>query len=878
MTRTPTPLRLTPEAARYVRGEIRRAQGREVCFLARVTPERLVVEPRAVSRGNRDAVLAAARDETEGGVMLHNHPTGVLEPSDADLAVAARLFERGLGTAIVDNAVDRIYVVVEPPKPRRREPLDADVLSTVLAPGGGLSTVHAGYEDRAGQREMLRMVTRGYNEGGVSLVEAGTGIGKSLAYLVPAAAWARANRERTIVATATLNLQEQLVEKDLPLVETVLGTGVRWALVKGRGNYVSIRRAYLAAESAPSLFEEDRSGEIDALLEWMDTTTDGSRADLPFVPSDETWEEVRSDPDICLRARCPHFQQCFYQASRRRAAAAEVLVANHHLLFTDLSVRMASGNFTDSAVLPPYRHLVLDEAHNVEDAATAHLGVEATRRGLFRSLARLDRNGRGVLSAIQDQLGGDPERGAAKAHRSRIEERIRPALDEARSGLSLFMDDLEPLAPTTGEPVRLGVGSAEEPLMRAGLRERYDTVMTGFLDLERRIAELRSRIEMDSAWAESLDGRLLDLRSSERRLETARRALRLALNPPADAPEFVRWMELRRTGRRKTGNLALAAAPVEVGRLLREGMFERLESGVLTSATLTTRGRFDFMRQRLGLETGRQTDDPDLAPQYDEVETPAQTDDDDDVLSVVEAAFPSPFDFGRQTLFCVPTDLPDAAASHDEFQEASARAVESLARLTEGGLFVLFTSHGAVRRVAALLRRQGLPWPLFVHGEAQRARLLGDFIEAGDGILLGTASFWEGVDVPGHPLRGLVIQKLPFRVPTEPITEARVEALERHGGNAFWDFMLPHAALRLKQGFGRLVRSRDDRGAVVLLDDRILRKRYGRYLRDSLPPAPLVKGPWDEVMMALRKFYGLVPGVPPDQITRRQPDAPSNTT
>jgi ATP-dependent DNA helicase DinG len=877
MTRAPTPLRLTPEAARYVRGEIRRAQGREVCFLARVTPERLVVEPRAVSRGNRDAVLAAARDEPEGGVMIHNHPTGSLEPSNADLAVAARLFERGLGTAIVDNAVDRIYVVVEPPKPRRREPLDADALSAVLAPGGGLSTAHAGYEDRGGQREMLRMVARGYNEGGVSMVEAGTGTGKSLAYLVPAAAWARANRERTVVSTATLNLQEQLVEKDLPLVETVLGTGVRWALVKGRGNYVSIRRAHLAAESAPSLFEEDQSGEIDALLKWTRTTTDGSRADLPFVPSEETWEEVRSDPDICLRARCPHFQQCFYQASRRRAAAAEVLVANHHLLFTDLSVRMASGNFTDSAVLPPYRHLVLDEAHNVEDAATAHLGVEATRRGLFRSLARLDRNGRGVLSAVQDRMGGEPERGAAKAHRSRIEERVRPALDHARSALSLFMDDLEPLAPTTGEPVRLGVGDAEEPLLRTGLRERYDAVMTGFVDLERRIAELRSRIEMDSAWAEELDGRVLDLRSGERRLETARRALRLALNPPADAPEFVRWMELRRAGRRKTGNLALAAAPVEVGRLLREGMFERLESGVLTSATLTTRGRFDFMRRRLGLAADPGPEERDAHTRNDDGELHGHADD-AEALAVAEAAFPSPFDFGRQTLFCVPTDLPDAAASRDAFNDATAGAVESLARLTGGGLFVLFTSHGAVRRVAALLRQRGLPWPLFVHGEAQRARLLGEFIEAGDGLLLGTASFWEGVDVPGHPLRGLVIQKLPFRVPTEPITEARVEALERKGGNAFWDFMLPHAALRLKQGFGRLVRSRDDRGAVVLLDDRILRKRYGRYLRDSLPPAPLIKGPWDEVMMALRKFYGLVPELPPDQIRRRQPDAPSNTT
>ena len=231
MTAPSQRLRLTPEAARHVRAEIRRADGREVCFLARVTPERLVVEPRAVSRGNREAVLAASRDEPEGGVMIHNHPSGLLEPSDADLSVAARLFERGLGTAIVDNAVQQIYVVVEPPEPRHREPLESAALEEVLAPGGALSGLHPGYEDRGGQREMLRVVTDRYNEGGVALVEAGTGTGKSLAYLLPSAAWARANRERTVISTATLNLQEQLVGKDVPLVESLLGTGVRWALV-----------------------------------------------------------------------------------------------------------------------------------------------------------------------------------------------------------------------------------------------------------------------------------------------------------------------------------------------------------------------------------------------------------------------------------------------------------------------------------------------------------------------------------------------------------------------------------------------------------------------------------------------------------------------
>ncbi|MGD8729712.1 MAG: JAB domain-containing protein, partial [Gemmatimonadota bacterium] len=267
----PTPLTLSSETRERIRAEITRAGGREVCFLATVDESRVVHEPRAVARGSFAAVLVAARDAPEGGVMLHNHPSGDLEPSDADMGVASQLYEQGLGTAIVDNEAESLYVVVEPPTPRKRVPLDADALETVLSPGGALAGRHEGYEDRPGQREMLREIVGRFNEGGVAILEAGTGTGKSLAYLIPAALWARENRERTVVSTNTINLQEQLAKRDLPLVEELVGD-VRWTLVKGRGNYVSIRRALLAAESQTSLFEDDRSDEMARLLEWMGST------------------------------------------------------------------------------------------------------------------------------------------------------------------------------------------------------------------------------------------------------------------------------------------------------------------------------------------------------------------------------------------------------------------------------------------------------------------------------------------------------------------------------------------------------------------------------------------------------------------------------
>jgi ATP-dependent DNA helicase DinG len=829
----PAPLTLSQEAAARIRAEVGRAGGREVCFLASVDEARVVHDARAVARGSFAAVLVAARDSPEGGVMLHNHPSGDLEPSQADMGVAAQLYEQGLGTAIVDNEATRLYVVVEPPMPRELVDLDVVELERVLAPGGPLAERHDGYEDRPGQREMLREIAERFNEGGVTIVEAGTGTGKSLAYLLPAARWARENKERTVVSTNTINLQEQLVRKDLPLVERLVGD-VSWALVKGRGNYISIRRALLAAESQGSLFEEDRSGEFASLLEWIEATEDGSLSDLPFSPADETWEEVRSDADICLRSRCPHFQRCFYQQSRRRAASAELLVVNHHLLFTDLAVRRATKNYTQSAVLPAYKRVILDEAHNLEDAATSHLGVEVTRTGLYRALARLDRKGRGILTAVHE---GVAESAEAPALRERVENRVRPALSRARAAIEGLVERLEPSVAPGGSASRLGPSGIGEPAAAADVAETLAGALAALGDLEREVAELRARLELVEEVADRLEGRILDLRSIERRLAAAAHGLRLVLAPGDDASAYVRWLESKGPGQR--ANLVLGAAPIELGELLRESLFGQVETAVLTSATLSTRGRFDFLRGRLGL-------------------APEALDSDDDPLEVSERIIMSPFDFSTQTLLCVPTDLPPAERGDAEFQAATARVVRELSEASGGGLFVLFTSHAALRRVAELLRAEGVDrrWPLSVQGEGDRFRLLERFVESRHGVLLGTSSFWEGVDVPGEPLRGLVIQKLPFRVPTEPITAARMEALERRGEDPFQGYMLPHAALRLKQGFGRLIRSRSDRGAVVVLDDRLVSKRYGRYLRDSLPDAPLVKGPWDHVRRRLELFYG----------------------
>ena len=830
------PLTLSPASQATIRAEIEKAGGREVCFLAEVDDERVIQDPRAVARGNFGAVLVAARDAPMGGVMLHNHPTGSLEPSDADMRIAGQLYDQGVGTVIVDNAAMDLYVVVEPPELRERVSLDPGELSDLLAPGGPLSELHEAFEDRPGQREMLEIVTHQFNTGGVAIIEAGTGTGKSLAYLLPAAYWSRNNKERTVISTNTINLQEQLTIKDLPLVKA-LGGDVEWALVKGRGNYVSIRRALLAADAQRSLFEHDRSNEMAALLSWLEKTTDGSLSDLPFTPEPETWDEVRSDPDICLRSRCPHFQECHYQQSRRKAASAELLIVNHHMLFTDLAVRRATLNWTASAVLPSYNHIVLDEAHNIEDAATSHLGVEVTKRGLYRLLSRLERSGRGVLSAIYEQITTDSDQG--RELQERIEMRVRPVLAQARLKVEGFIGAIEEILPSGKSTARIGSSGVGEPAEVVRVGEQLSATLNALSTLERELSELEARIELDEDISDRLEGRLLDLRAIRRRLAAARHGLGLVLTPGEKASGYVRWLELR--GRGKKSNLVMAAAPIDLGNLLVETLFSRVETTILTSATLATRKNFSFLRKRIGLHK-------------------EQLDRYDASYEINDHIILSPFNFQDQTILAVPTDLPAVEEGSAEFYTAMREVTEQVATLSDGGLFILFTSHAALVHVGELLRLTGADsrWPLFIQGEDDRHRLLQRFIEHGHGILLGTASFWEGVDVPGDPLRGLIIQKLPFKVPTEPVTAARMEAIQGVGQDGFQEYMLPHAALRLKQGFGRLIRSKSDRGAVVLLDDRLVTRKYGHYLRNSLPGPTLIKGAWSDVQRRLKAFYSEV--------------------
>ena len=820
-----------------MRAAIRMAGGREVCFVSSLDEDGVVLTARVVARGDVASVLALPGFARRGEMLVHNHPSGLLEPSGADFDVAARVHDDGIGFGIIDNDAKQLYVVVEVPRAEKQTRLDPTAIAHDLGPDGAIARQHLRYEDRASQRAMAATIARVYNEGGVGLLEAGTGVGKSLGYLVPALRWAAANGERTVVSTNTINLQEQLVGKDLPFLALALtDQKVRFALLKGWRNYLCKARLEQAIGGAAQLFEDGMAAELKMLAAWAARTSDGSLADLPVPPRPEVWDEVSAEPDVCTRVKCEHFDSCFVFAARRLAADADVIVVNHHLLLADLAVRRAAQNWDDAAVLPAYGRLVVDEGHHLEDAAATHLGSTVTRRGLQRLVGRLDRRGKGLLPALSMRLAASKDL-LSTASLDLLEAKLVPAVNGLRQKSDLLFDLLDTFIAEAGQPVvRLTQAFASHPIWKAGLTLSLEDTLGEIELLNQGLMLVRDRIEGSTRLDEELAPLMNEVRSVTRRLQTAGDGLRRALAPPPD-DDSIRWVEVR--GREKS--VALSSVPLDLAPILREDLFKRLDSTIVTSATLTASSggvasdahRFDFLAARLGL------DDPALSP--------------------MTAVFPSPFDYAVQSLLVIPSDVPAPNVDADAHRTAITRIVLDVAEASDGGLFVLFTSHREVRQLAIELRARGIErrWPLLVHGEESRDALLSRFRESGQAILLGTASFWEGVDVPGDALRGLVIAKLPFRVPTEPITAAQCEAIVARGGDPFAEYMLPHASLRLKQGFGRLIRSSTDRGVVVIGDSRVVTKRYGQGMLAALPEARRVIGRWSVVVDSVRAFYAV---------------------
>jgi ATP-dependent DNA helicase DinG len=637
----------------------------------------------------------------------------------------------------------------------------------VLGPGSPLARALEGWEQRDAQLAMAEAVERALDEERHLLVEAGTGTGKTLAYLIPAILSGR----KVVVSTATRALQEQIFVKDLPIVAEALGAhGVtfRAALMKGLSNYLCLRRF----EEARGMGGRSRGhqAELSSIVEWARDTESGDRAELADLPeASEAWREVSSSSDTRIGAGCQHFERCFVTRMRREAEDAQVVVVNHHLFLADLALRTGPRG-AHASVIPAYDAVVFDEAHNLEDVATDFFGVSV-------SSARVD-------ALLRDAEGALAAANALEALKSCP---VRGSLEQAKEASAAFFAALA-FGAQSGDARR--VLSDED--VGPEVREAYHA-----LDLRLEAIEFIARGRGEEA-LQMIAHRAAELRENLRGILAGARAAE-----DGEVDDLIRWIDVR------PRSVSLGASPVDVGSTLRRRLFDRVPSVVCTSATLATAGGFHFAKARLG------------APP--------------DAEGLV---FASPFDFESRAALYLPDDLPEPA--DPAFEDLASERILELVRMTDGGAFVLCTSTRAMRGLHARLRGR-VRGPLMVQGERPKHMLLSRFRSHGRATLVATMSFWEGVDVPGWALRLVILDKIPFAPPTDPVVAARCSRLDREGGNGFTQYSVPSAAMTLKQGFGRLIRTQKDAGVVAILDKRIVKKGYGRALLASLPPARHVR-------------------------------------
>ena len=646
-----------------------------------------------------------------------------------------------------------------------------------FAPGGVLARTHPAYEFRRGQLQMSQAVEQALEEKRHLIVEAGTGTGKTLAYLLPVIR----SGKRVIISTGTKNLQEQLFYKDIPFLEQALfgepasGSRLSVCYMKGRNNYLCRKKLHDLTDQ-PVLSGLEEIEQYRAIAAWEKTTGTGDRAELAELPETSAlWHKLDARSEACIGQKCSEWERCFITEMRRRGMESDIIIVNHHLFFADLAIKLQADGAPDAGILPEAAAVIFDEAHELEDVAGNYFGISVSN-------LRIEDLARDVEASLQ--------------HNRMLSASLSGALGSLRERSQFFFSLLPP-----------GEGRFAFETRREFLEENGDE----FLALNQALTRLAGELE-------GLPQKPEEIFNFVRRAQELQ--VQLAFAMESDDRNTVFWIE-RRGGRGRANspqkhrdtertkdsfqgrqNVFLQATPIDVGPILRECLWSKLECAVLTSATLAVGGGFEYIRQRLGLEHAR------------------------------ESVLPSHFDYENQALFYVPPDLPDARTP--QFAALAAERIRKLLEITRGRAFVLFTSYAQMNDIYQRLLGE-LEFPMLRQGDAPKSALLEEFRLTPNAVLFATSSFWQGVDVQGEQLSCVIIDRLPFAVPSDPIVAARVKAIDADGGNAFFQYQVPSAVITLKQGFGRLIRSLHDRGLLVLLDNRILKKQYGRVFVESLP-------------------------------------------
>jgi len=803
--------RFSEESLRTIKEYLIENDNKSIIFKATFDENEVIQEPFFLSLYKKktfeETLTKVKRDE----VVIRITKPNQLYPNDLELELSEELFNRrNIAYCLLSSDLDDFYFIQD----IDRTNLEKIDIEDYFSEDGILVNEIKGFEHRHEQEEMAKNIQNAINDNRKIIVEAGTGTGKTLAYLIPAIKWAITNKKKVIIATNTINLQEQLLLKDIPLAKSVIKDEFTYALVKGRSNYLC-KRLFTELSLGKSIdietFSMEAREQIEYILKWGNKTKTGDKAELPFEVYPDVWELVQSTTELCLGKKCPFRKECFHMKTRMKKMEADILISNHHVFFSDLNVRAETDFDSEYLILPRYDMVIFDEAHNIESVARSYFSVEVSKISFTRLLHRIyqkkskKKKEKSALTRVEETI--DEKYLEKSGDYLELLKTMKSEIYSLQTIGDEYFDEIRKMFETNSEaPIRKSLNNFEmtKSNFLENLRDKkefFQAKLTEFLNL---MMAFNNVIDEEKDKNPEVINFNNHLKIFKKYIDSFK-----FINNFSDA-DYVYWLDINS----KRTNVVLTATPLNIAQKLSSVLFENLNRLVFASATIMANGNFEYFKKSLGL----------------------------DEEECIECFIESPFDYEHQMSVYIPADIQDSENLNAFVTDASKFILEILKK-TKGKAFILFTSYTMLNQIyySVVNKLKNSNFEIFLHGEKPRSQLIKEFKEAKNPVLFGTTSFWEGVDVQGENLSNVIITKLPFLVPTDPIVSAISKKIEEDGGNSFSDFQLPEAIIKFKQGVGRLIRKKTDRGNVFILDSRIIKKRYGSAFIKALPSQKNIK-------------------------------------
>ncbi|WP_338963503.1 ATP-dependent DNA helicase [Fusobacterium nucleatum] len=803
--------RFSEESLQTIKKYLEEQNNKSMIFKATFDEDELIQEPFFLSlykkKSFEETLTKVARNE----VVIRTTKPNQLYPSDMELELSEELYtRRNIAYCLLSSDLDDFYFVQD----IDRIFLEDIDIKNYFSKDGILAKEIKGFEYRQEQEEMAQYIQEAINEDKKIIVEAGTGTGKTLAYLIPAIKWAVVNKKKVIIATNTINLQEQLLLKDIPLAKSIIKDEFSYVLVKGRNNYVCKRlfnELALGKNIDIETFSIEAREQIEYILKWGNKTKTGDKAELPFEVYPDVWELVQSTTELCLGKKCPYRKECFYMKTRMEKMEADILISNHHVFFADLNVRAETDFDSEYLILPRYDMVIFDEAHNIESVARSYFSVEVSKISFTRLLNRIyqrknkRKKEKSALIRVEDTV--DEKNLEDSEQYIYLLNTLKEEISILQNIGDEYFDEIRKIYETNTEaPIKKSLNNFEMTKSRflENLREKKDIFQSKLADFSNLMMSFNNVIDEEK----DKNPEVINFNNHLKMFKAYIDSFKFINSFEDD--NYIYWLDINS----KRTNVVLTATPLNIAQKLSTVLFDNLDRLVFASATIVVNGSFDYFKKSLGL----------------------------DEEDCIEAIIKSPFDYNEQMSVYIPSDIQDSENINAFVSDAS-RFILNILLKTNGKAFILFTSYTMLNQIyysiSKKLKDKG--FEVFLHGDKPRSQLIKEFKEAENPILFGTTSFWEGVDVQGENLSNVIITKLPFLVPTDPVVSAISKKIEENGGNSFTDFQLPEAIIKFKQGVGRLIRKKTDSGNIFILDNRILKKRYGSLFINALPSQKNIK-------------------------------------